>query len=118
MVGTGRWGFTEVHANWAAAQRSSEFRGRIEPLALVAAALVIPLVLLKLEVKVQPARRGVVKDDAPLVELRAVVVKFVVARNEWPHVIAIATGVVRQERKSIRPFTRRDNSTRQSALCL
>src|SRR5688572_31882043 len=54
--------------------------------------------LLELEVEVEAEAHGVVEDDAPLVELRAVVVELVLAAREGPHVVAVAARVVREER--------------------
>ena len=71
---------------------------------MIAAPVVVDFVLLQFEVEVKTLRGGVVEDDAPLVELGAVPVKLVVARDERPDVVAIAAGVVGQEGKGVQAF--------------
>ena len=46
----------------------------------------------------------VVEEDAPLIELGDVVVEFVVPIDERPHVVAVPTRVVGDERHRVRPF--------------
>src|SRR5688572_33344581 len=60
--------------------------------------------LLELEVEVEAEAHGVVEDDAPLVELRAVVVELVLAAREGPHVVAVAARVVREEGDRVQPL--------------
>ena len=69
--------------------------------ALTALALVVDLGFLQLEVQMKPDPLGVGEDDAPLVQLRAIVVELVVALHERPDVVAIAAGVVGEERERI-----------------
>ena len=56
--------------------------------------------------KVEAERGGVVEDDAPLVELRAVVVEFVFALREGPDVVTITARVVGEEGEGIDAFAR------------
>ena len=72
------------------------------PASPVAEAVVVVLGLLHLEVEEEAQRLGVVQDDLPLVELRAVVVELVVAGDEGPHVVAVAPGVVGEEGDGVR----------------
>ena len=45
-----------------------------------------------------------IEDDLPLVELRHVIVKLVVAGGKRPDVVAVAAGVVRKERNCVHAF--------------
>ena len=63
------------------------------------AEVVVDLVLLQLEMKVDAVLLRMIEDDLPLVELlEHVIVKLVVTGGKGPHVIAIAAGVVGKER--------------------
>ncbi len=71
---------------------------------LLAGSVVVHFVFLEFEVEVEAAGGGVVEDDAPLVELGAVVVEFVIAFDERPDVVAIAAGVVGEEGEGVDAF--------------
>ena len=71
----------------------SSITGNLGVFSIVPLPLVVYLILLGLEVKMQSVGRCVTEDQAPLVEFRAVVVKFVVAFDKRPNVIAVTSRV-------------------------
>jgi|GEM_PF-5228826 len=73
-------------------------------LALVSGAVVVHFVFLQFEMQVETVCRGMIEDDAPLVEFRAIVVELRVAFDEGPDVVAIAAGVVGEEGKRVHAF--------------
>ncbi len=88
---------------------------------LVRQALVVVLRLLGLEVQEEAERLRVLEDDAPLVELRAVVVERRAAIDERPDVVPVAPGVVGEERHGVHPAAgevaeRPDQALAHSAL--
>src|SRR5690606_7481773 len=85
---------------------------------VMAAAVVIDLLLLTLEVEVEPGRLRVIENDLPLIELRAVVMELRVARDEWPDVVAIAPRVVGQEGERVEALRREVVERADEALSL
>lgn len=73
-----------LHAEGAAVEGFRDWAG----LARGAEAGVVHFVLLKFEMQIQPARRGVVEEGAPLVELRAVVVELGASRAMKGHTLS------------------------------
>ncbi len=94
---------TTFRTESAAIQR---FGNQPRPL-LLAKAIIIHLGLLELEMEVQSVGRGMIENDAPLIEFRTVIMVLVAALDEWPDVVAIATGVVRQEGESVQALARK-----------
>ena len=59
--------------------------------------MIVVLGLLHLEVQVHPLVSPVFKDNAPLVELAAIVMQLVVAMDERPDIVSVTAGVVGEE---------------------
>jgi len=96
--------FAEVEFALGAGGAAVEGLGDETGRALGSDAVVVAFVFLEFEVQEEAEAVGVVEHDAPLVELGAVVVEFLVAGDERPDVVAVAGGVVGEERDGVRAF--------------
>ena len=70
------------------------------------AIVIVVLGFLHLEVQVHPLLPFRVTTRFPLIQLAAVVVKFVITVDKRPHVVAVSARVVGEERKRVAAFAR------------
>src|SRR5262249_12006896 len=91
----------EIEFAFDAKVSSIQGHGNMGARGVPAEPVIVVLGLLQLEMQVQTLPLRVIKDDLPLIELRAVIVELIVPLGKWPDVVSVAARVVSKERDRV-----------------